>query len=81
MHHPLFAYRKSLDGVTAIVLMNFGAAELSLEGVLTSSDAPASEYRLVLSNYRQTDSAVETLPDVLRGWEGCVYISASAEQK
>ena len=68
-HESVFAYKRSLDGVTALVLLNFTDTDvpikLDLDGITTA--------RLLLSNYDVEDAH---LADgiTLRGYEGRVYL-------
>lgn len=74
-HEQIFAYTKNLDGETALVLMNFGNAEVALEGA--GIEPPSSvDARLVLSNYVVVPG--EQWPKALRGYEGRVYIWTTA---
>ena len=64
-HEQLFAHQRTLDGVKATVLMNWGTSSLSLDGLVTVP----SQTTLALCNYSTQDEA-----GVLRGYEGRIYI-------
>ena len=70
-HEQLFAYTKTLDGITALVLMNFGRTEVNLKDI-DGLDEPW-EARLVLANYADVGHKSSS-HEVLRGWEGRVYV-------
>ncbi len=64
-HEQLFAYVRTLGGVSATVLLNWGTSELSLDGLVTVPD----EATLALRNYSTLAKA-----NTLRGYEGRIYI-------
>lgn len=72
-HEQLFAYSRTLDGVSALVLLNFGTAEVSV----ALGDLPRiSGAGLVLANYASRVVGESLVEDevVLRGYEALVYI-------
>jgi oligo-1,6-glucosidase len=66
-HETVYAFTRSLDGETLLVLANFGAAEQSVD--LAEPDA-----EVVLSNYGDRASPVGTL----RPWEATIYRTSRA---
>ena len=69
-HEQLFAYTRSLGDITALVLMNFGTSDVSLEGLVPH----IAGLQLVLANYAD---ASDHPPKVLRGYEGYIFVTTS----
>ena len=69
-HDSVFAYTRSLDGVTALVALNFSTNDISVDLGLTDLSAK----RVVLSNYDEGTATTSGGVLQLRGYEGRVYI-------
>ena len=73
-HETVFAYTRSLDGVTALVVLNFSTSEVDVDlGVHLSGK------RVLLANYELDSEAVTSVGSELKlkGYESRVYISTS----
>jgi oligo-1,6-glucosidase len=76
-HRTVFAYKRTLDGTTIVVLMNFGTEPVEIDdlasvGLETTISAP----RIVLANYVDYEPLqVGGDGNVrLRGYEGVMYV-------
>ena len=68
-HDQLFAYTRKLEGVTALVLMNFSTTDIAIE---PSHLPQIPGLQLALSNRPDTPQHV---PTTLRGYEGSIYLT------
>ena len=70
----MFAYTRTLQNDSALVVLNFGTEEVAITVDLSSSISLSKE--LVLSNYSSGTKRHFTSGDTLtlRGYEGLVYL-------
>lgn len=65
----VFAYTRTLDGTSALVVMNFSDKEVSVE-----IGADMMKKRMLLSNYGDAEGEHVGSRVSLRGWEGRIYL-------
>lgn len=69
-HESVFAYTRSLDGTTAVILLNFTDKNVLLESV--PSDVVDKD--VIFSNYEDAQAAPSIKGITLRGYEGRIYL-------
>ncbi|KAI0083902.1 glycoside hydrolase family 13 protein [Irpex rosettiformis] len=71
-HPTVFAYKRTLEGVTATVLLNFGTDLVDLD--LTSADLGLESANVVLATYSDFVFDGTTRKLRLRGYEGVLFV-------
>jgi oligo-1,6-glucosidase len=72
-HEFIYAYKKTLDASTSLVVLNFSDEEASFSVPI---DFELPEAKVVLSNYPEQDRIGDHSNNItLSGWEGRVYLA------